>query len=151
MSNILFINGSPNKNGNTAALAKVAAGKADYETLNLVDYKVYSYGQNFADDQFNEVLQKMKEADTIIIGSPVYWHNICGSVRDLLDRFYGPVSPRELSSRKLAFLFQGAAPEKWMLEAGEYTMSRFAGLYGLDYLGMASNKKEAETLAKKIR
>ncbi len=150
MSKVLFVNGSPNKNGNTAALAKTAAGNTSFETLNLVDYKIYSYGQNFADDQFWDVLQKMKEADTIIIGSPVYWHNICGSVRDLLDRFYGPVGSGEMSGRKLAFLFQGAAPEKWMLDAGEYTMSRFAGLYGMEYLGMATNKKEAEVLSKKI-
>ncbi len=150
MSKILFINGSPNKNGNTAALAKAAAGKQAFETLNLVDHKVYSYGQSYPDDQFEEVLAKMKEADTIIIGSPVYWHNICGSVRNLLDRFYGPVGSGEMSGRKLAFLFQGAAPEKWMMEAGEYTMSRFAGLYGMEYLGMAANRKEAEALGKKF-
>ena len=49
----------------------------------------------------------------------------------------------------MAFLFQGAAQEKWMLEAGYYTMSRFAGLYGMEYLGMAANKKEAKKLAMK--
>ena len=44
--NILFINGSPNKNGNTKALAeKMLKGKA-YETLNLTDYRIGSYGQN---------------------------------------------------------------------------------------------------------
>ena len=36
--NILFINGSPNKNGNTKALAeKMMKGKS-YETLNMTDY-----------------------------------------------------------------------------------------------------------------
>ena len=39
----------------------------------------------------------MKAADTIVIGSPVYWHNICGAVRNLLDRFYGRVAPGELA------------------------------------------------------
>ncbi len=104
---ILFINGSPNKNGNTAKLAaKLLTGK-EYETLELVDYKLYAYGQKFEDDQFSEILEKMKEADTIVIGSPVYWHNMCGAVRNLLDRFYGPVSSGELSGRKFAFIFQG--------------------------------------------
>ena len=28
---------------------------------------------------------------------------------------------------------QGAAPEKWQLEACEFTMKRFAGLYGFRY------------------
>ena len=52
--NILFINGSPNKNGNTKALAeKMLKGKS-YETLNLTDYRIGSYGQNFQDDQLDE-------------------------------------------------------------------------------------------------
>ena len=47
-------------------------------------------------------------------------------------------------------MFQGAAPEKWMLEAGEYTMKRFAALYGMAYGGMAANEAEAEKLSKTI-
>lgn len=147
---ILFINGSPEKNGNTAVLAKTLLAGHAYETLNLTEYKIYSYGQDYPDDQFEEVVAKMKNAKTIVIGSPLYWHNICGAIRDLLDRFYGPVAQGELSGRKLYFLFQGAAPEKWMLEAGEYTMKRFAGLYGMEYAGMATSRKEAEALAKTL-
>ena len=52
----------------------------------------------------------MKEADVIVIGSPLYWHNICGSVRNVLDRFYGLVSEKDLKGRDMYFLFQGAAP-----------------------------------------
>ena len=92
----------------------------------------------------------MKVADAVIIGSPVYWHNMCGSIRNLIDRFYGPVRQGALEGRKFVFLFQGAAPEPWMLEKAEYTMSRFARMYGMDYVGMASNDREAETLAKEI-
>lgn len=147
---ILFINGSPNKNGNTAALAKTLLKGKEYETLNLTDYKIYSYGQSFPDDGLGEVLARMKAADVIVVGSPVYWHNICGSVRNMLDRFYGMVEEGEFSGRKLYFLFQGAAPEKWMLEAGEYTMKRFAALYGMGYAGMAANQKEAAKLAETL-
>lgn len=42
---ILFINGSPNKKGNTAALAETLLEGKAYETLNLVDYRIGSYGQ----------------------------------------------------------------------------------------------------------
>lgn len=115
-----------------------------------MDYKIYSYGQSFGDDQLDEVLAQMREAEVIVVGSPLYWHNLCGSVRDMLDRFYGKVGQGEFSGRTLYFLFQGAAPEKWMLEAGEYTMKRFAKLYGMDYAGMAVNQKEAAELAKKL-
>ena len=148
---ILFVNGSPNKKGNTAALAAALLKGKDYETLNLTDYRIGSYGQNFADDQFAEVVEKMKAADTLVIGSPLYWHNICGSVRNVLDRFYGPVASGSFSGKTLYFLFQGAAPEKWMLDDGEYTMQRFAGLYGMTYGGMATSSAEAEKLGKKLQ
>lgn len=146
----LFINGSPNKNGNTARLAKALLGNAPHDTIDLVDYKVYSYGQRFDDDQFDEVLAAMDEADTIIIGSPVYWHNLSGSVRNLLDRLYGALDHHRFQGKRLALLFQGAAPAPWMIEAGEYSISKFCELYGLTYLGMATSTQEAETLGRKL-
>lgn len=148
---ILFINGSHNKTGNTAQLAEKLLGDRKYETLDLTDYRIGSYGQNFSDDELDIVISKMKEADVIVIGSPLYWHNICGSVRNVLDRFYGLVSEKDLKGRDMYFLFQGVAPEKWMLEAGEYTMKRFAGLYGMNYRGMATDKTEAVKLGKNIK
>lgn len=143
---ILFINGSPNHHGNTASLAAALLKGKEYETLNLTDYTIGAYGQQLPGDRLDTVITAMEKADTIVIGSPLYWHNICGSVRNVLDRFYGRVQNGELSGRKLYFVFQGAAPEKWMLEVGEYTMKRFAALYGMSYEGMATNKTEAEQL-----
>jgi multimeric flavodoxin WrbA len=148
--NKLFINGSPNREGNTAYLARELFGQEAYETLNLVDYRINNYGQTLPGDQFEEVLDKMEEADVIVIGSPLYWHNICGSVRNLLDRFYGRVEEGSMHGKTLYFLFQGAAPEKWMLDAGEFTMKRFAALYGFTWGGMAVNKSEARTLHTKL-
>ena len=84
---ILFINGSPNKNGNTAALAAELLKDHEYETLNLTDYTIGAFGQNLPGDELNAVIAAMKKADTIVIGSPVYWHNICGSVRVLYKSF----------------------------------------------------------------
>lgn len=147
---ILFINGSPNKNGNTAALAAELLKDHEYETLNLTDHTIGACGQNLPGDGLDAVIGAMKQADIVVIGSPLYWHNICGSVRNVLDRFYGKVEDGELSGRKLYFVFQGAAPEQWMLEAGEYTMKRFAALYGMTYGGMAASKADAAKLGKNI-
>lgn len=147
---ILFINGSPNKDGNTAKLAgDLLAGK-EYDTLHLVDYKIYSYGQDYADDQFMEVIEKMKQADAIVLGSPLYWHSMSGSVRNLLDRSYGVIAEKEFQGKKLFFVFQGASPTKEQLAAGDYTVGRYAMLYGMDYQGMATNKAEAQKLAKNL-
>ena len=147
---ILFINGSPEKNGNTAAIAAQLLKGKSYDTLNLTDYTIGSFGQKLPGDGLDEVIDAMKSADTIVIGSPVYWHNICGSVRNMLDRFYGKVDGSMLAGRKLYFVFQGGAPEKWMLEAGDYTMNRFAVLYGMTYGGMVTTRADAAKLSKTV-
>ena len=144
---ILFMNASPNKEGNTVRLAKELLSNVKYETLNLIDYKIYAYGQKYDDDQFDEVILKIRQADTIVMGSPLHWHNICGLMRNFLDRCYGPVRQGEFSGKKLYFIMQGASPEQWQLEACEFTMTRFAKLYGFSYKGMITNSQEAQRSA----
>lgn len=136
---ILFINGSPNKNGNTVSLTKKLLKDQEYQTIHLVDYKIYSYGQNFEDDQFDEVVNQMSQVDSIVIGSPLYWHSMSGAIRNLLDRFYGNVDEQLLKGKDLYFVFQGYAPTLEQLAAGEYTMKRFASLYGMNYKGMTTH------------
>ena len=108
---ILFINGSPNKNGNTVALVKRLLRNQEYETLHLTDYKIYDYGQDFLDDQFKEVIQKVFAADTLVIGSPVYRHSINGLVRNFLDRQYDMVTD-ELVGKKLFLSFKALLRHK---------------------------------------
>ncbi len=146
MKRILFVNGSPNRNGHTAAMAKRLLAGKEYETLNLIDYKIYPLGQFFDDDQFEAVIQKMLEADVLVMGSPVYWHSMTGQFRTLLDRIYESPSKHRLRGKELYFLFQGAGPTSAMLEAGNYTMGIFCRLFGLQYRGMATNIRETEKL-----
>ncbi len=56
----------------------------------------------------------------------MYWYSMSGAVRTLLDHFFSPVRKNELSGRKLAFLFQSADPEQWMLNDDDWTMKKFA-------------------------
>lgn len=146
---ILFICGGE-KDGNTSALGRELLKGHDFDQLDLADHKVYDYGQRFDDDQFDEVLARFKQADTIVLGSPVYWHDLSGMTRNLLDRFYGPVPEGSMAGKRLFFIFQGAAPTPAMLERAEYTVSRFAGLYGMEYMGMATNAREASELAMRL-
>ena len=121
------------------ALAKVLLEGRKYETINLNDYRLNFYGQTLEGDKLDEVIAKMKEADIVVMGSPVYWHNICASVRTLMERFYGYVPDGEFKGKRLFFVYQGAAPTKMMIDDGEYSMSRFAGMYGFSYEGMATS------------
>ena len=115
----VFISGGPHKNGTTVHLAQILLDRRVYESIHLVDYKIYSYGQKFDDDEFHKVLEAMKQADTIVIGSPVYWHNLSGAVRNLLDRLYGAIHRQDMKGKRLFFLFQAAAPDKCRSEGGE--------------------------------
>ena len=146
---ILFINGSPNPSGNTARLAaRLLSGKA-YDTIELGTTKVYDYGQDFADDQFGEVVQAMSAADTIVLGSPLYWHSFSGMLRNLIDRCYGPIED-EFAGKRLFFVFQGAAPTREQLDTAEWTISRFAGLYRMSYEGMVTNAAEARAAVARV-
>lgn len=88
-------------------------------------------------------------ADTIVIGSPVYWHSFTGLLRNFLDSQYGVIEA-ELAGKRLVFAFQGAAPTADVLKLADYSMSRYAGLYGMDYLGMVTNSSEARELANRL-
>ena len=59
---ILFINGRPNENGNTANLASILLNGKEYETLNLTNFTIGSYGQTLPYDGLDRVIEKMKEA-----------------------------------------------------------------------------------------
>ena len=50
---ILFVNGSPNGNGNTAHLAATLLAGHDYGTLNLTDCRINAFGQTLPGDQFD--------------------------------------------------------------------------------------------------
>lgn len=147
---ILFINGSPNRDGNTASLAQTLLEGKTYETLNLNDYRLNFYGQTLEGDELDKVVERMKAADIIVMGSPVYWHNICASVRTLMERFYGYIPENTFKGKRLFFVYQGAAPTKMMIDDGEYTMSRFASMYGFNYEGMATNRSQAERLKEQL-
>lgn len=101
---VVAFNGSPRKNGNTqGAIELVTKGMIE----KGVDVEIIQVGnkvirgclacnqclksQNercIIDDEVNEWIQKMKEADGIIIGSPVHYSGIAGTMKSFLDRAF---------------------------------------------------------------
>ena len=100
---IVAINGSPRSNSNTHhALEKICgilSKSNDTEIIQVGDREIRGcMGCNackkgadfctFADDWFKEVTGKMYAADGIIIGSPVYYTGINGTLKSFLDRAF---------------------------------------------------------------
>lgn len=100
---VLLINGSPHPKGSTAtALATVARQleKAGIETTTLhVGHKAIrgciacgKCAQTglcvFKDDPVNECIERMREADGLVVGSPVYYAGPNAGLCALLDRMF---------------------------------------------------------------
>ena len=100
---ILFVNGSPHRDGRTARMAADLLAGLDYETLNLIDYRIEPLYSAQADgDRFEQVRARVVTADVIVLGTPVYWHSLGALPRTLFERMYG-TPPAGLAGRKLAF------------------------------------------------
>ena len=132
MGNILFINASEYDNGNTSRLGHEILNGIDYDQLNLVDYKIFQLGQHFDDDQFEEVINKMKTADTWVICTPVYWHNMSGHLKTWFDRI------------------QGMEPSD-TIEPMKRLMKRFCYLNQMDFLGEATTNREIKELNHRLK
>ncbi len=95
---VLAINGSPNKRNTYALLEKILEEAknlgAEVELLHLADYKINECkgcdaclkGECVQKDDIFPVLEKMQNADAIIIGVPTYFGNVPGIVKNLIDR-----------------------------------------------------------------
>lgn len=99
--NVLVISASPRRGGNTDLLcdefvkgATEAGGKV--EKIFLDDYKIDFFHEQHglsADsvtygDQAPLIIDKMTKADIIVLSSPVYYMNIDGQLKALMDRCY---------------------------------------------------------------
>lgn len=108
---MIFINASQNRNGNTAALgSKIFAGQP-YEQINLRDYQIHQLGQDHAkDDQFDQVLDKIKTANVVVFGTPIYWSDMSGYMKTFIDRFGQFLGEPGFSDKRSALVITGTEP-----------------------------------------
>jgi multimeric flavodoxin WrbA len=51
-------------------------------------------------DDWNEVIQKVLNSDVLVIGSPTYYYDLCGHLKNFIDRTYSLYHDRKLAGRK---------------------------------------------------
>ena len=113
MKKVYAINGSPRKNKNTAQMLDKALDgvKSAFpneeiitERINLFDLNFTSCKSCFAckrkdekflrtcalKDDLSPVLEKLKDADGLIIGSPIYYRTITGQLHSFYERLFFP-------------------------------------------------------------
>lgn len=100
---VLFINGSPRANGNTAAafaeMVKIFEAEGIETEIVQVGHLAIKgcSGCNYCktackcvnEDIVNEVAPKFEAADALVLGSPVYYASANGTLISFLDRLFG--------------------------------------------------------------
>jgi multimeric flavodoxin WrbA len=158
---VLAINGSPRKNGNTAillnkALEGAASQGAKTELIHLYDLNFKgciscfacklkdgkSYGNCAAKDDLTPILEKVDNADAILLGSPIYFGNVTGEMRSFIERMAFPyivydANYSSLFKKKipLGFIYTMNLDEKTMKEWGyipvlKGTENQLGGIFG---------------------
>ena len=61
--------------------------------------KVEKWCINEADD-WNAIVKKVLECDVLVIGSPTYYYDVCGQLKNFIDRTYSLYHDRKLAGRK---------------------------------------------------
>lgn len=101
---VILVNGSPKKNGCTYTALTEVAGALEKNGIKTEIFHVgnkplagcmgcgacLKTGKCFMDDTVNEFVEKAKEADGFVFGSPVHYAAASGAITSFLDRaFYG--------------------------------------------------------------
>ncbi|MCR5347034.1 MAG: flavodoxin family protein [Fretibacterium sp.] len=134
----LFVNGSPRKKWNTqkmleSAMKGAAEAGAETEMVHLYDFAFKGCISCFAcklkggktnglcafRDPLTPTLEKAREADVIVIGSPVYFSYPTGAVRSFMERLMFPTmtynaGERSVLTKKIAtaMIFTMNCPEE---------------------------------------
>jgi multimeric flavodoxin WrbA len=108
---ILLVMGSPRKEGNSATLAKqvaagAEAGGAEVESFTLHGMNIQPCTACNAcreekskgcviDDDMEVLYSKLRQADALVISSPIYWFTVSAQTKLFMDRWYALGGPGE--------------------------------------------------------
>ena len=145
--NILVLNGSPRPEGSTKQMAEAfrsGAASAGHQ-VDIVDVcklriggclaceycHTKGKGECVQKDDMAQVYALLREADMLVIASPIYYHGISGQLKCVIDRFYSaayPSKPPKL--KKVAMILSSGDADMY-----DGALFSFKGDF-LDYLGL---------------
>ena len=144
---ILVLNGSPRPKGNTKQMVEAfrEGANSSGHQVDVVDVCQKKIGGCIAceychtkgngaciqKDDMQEIYTLLKDAEMLVIASPIYYHGISGQLKCVIDRFYSaayPTKPPKL--KKVAMILSSGAGNMY-----EGALFSFKGDF-LDYLGL---------------
>lgn len=149
--NVLLINGSPKKQGNTGSALKLVADELSVLGHNanlqhIIDYNIHGCNGCFGcqknnefpgcviDDDHHKIRDLILESDAVLLGSPLYMWGFTAQLKALLDRNiclvnrYGyPEHESLVEGKPFAFLLTCGGPVK---DNAEETLTAFDRITG---------------------
>lgn len=148
---ILVLNGSPRRQGNTAAMVGAfvdGAAKSGHEVtaVNVCQKKIagclaceYCHtkgeGKCIQQDDMQEVYPILEEAEMIVLASPVYYHSFTGQLQCAINRIYALDKPKNL--KKAALILSSGSDHVYCGAIYEYQNS-FLNYLKLEDMGIFS-------------
>lgn len=147
MSKVVIFKGSPRENGYTTKLLKQVANGAKSKGAEVIEFDLNDSGIRGCQgcfycrthdgcaikDYLQPMYQVINEADAIVFGSPIYYHQITGQARVWLDRTFPMLgdnfAPRH-PGKKLITIFAQGNPNPEIGAEGIKFITNILGSYG---------------------
>lgn len=165
MKNILILNGSARKNGNTAKLVKSFIEGAKSAKHNIKEFYLQNMningclgcnncinGECIQKDDMTKIYETFDNADIIVFASPIYFWTITGPLKTVTDRLYAKLKSlgyTEFSKESILIMTAGSTDysqaQKWY-----ETFEKNLGWKNLGEILGSNKTKDAETLGKNL-
>jgi len=155
---VLLISGSPRDGNTNFLLRKILDGlKLPTECILLKDMDIkhcigcltcHTKSKCAIDDDMDNLLSKMVEAEVIVIGTPNYFDNVSGLLKDFIDRTHPLYKSEALKGKKLFLIMVGGgSPEgtQKFLDSSTYGFIKYQKLeLTASYCFKALDKNDVE-------
>ena len=144
---VLGIVGSPRKDGNCDVLVKEFLNAVDAETEYIFLNEKELAGCNACmgcvegdcviDDDGNEIIKALLDADVLVFSSPIYYGQITAQAKSFIDRFYqiSRNPEKSLEGKKVVTIFTQAQPENVFGPYIESFKTMPFGFMGMEVVG----------------
>lgn len=152
---ILVLNGSPRPKGSTAEMVAVFKEAAEHAGQSVAVVDVcrldikgcmaceYCHGKGQGNciqkDDMQQIYDLLKDTEMLVLAAPIYYHNISGQLKCVIDRFYSALYPKAPETLKKVAMFLSSGDDD-MYEGAKFSYDGdFLGYLGLEDVGIFTN------------
>lgn len=143
MEKVLLINGS-NRVGNINYLFNVFNEKIENSELILLKDKRIEYcigclachnnSRCIIDDDINQIIMKIVDADLVIFGVPNYFDNVSGLFKNFIDRLHPLYKSELIVNKKVIFVYVGGGNEEGTMKELHQSVKGFVKYLKMDVI-----------------